>query len=223
MSAPTASASRRRVLLVVAAVVVVVVLANVLIGKFAAGLQFDIRPSNEDMVHRTLMTSAVLYMLLIAIPFVPAVEVGLVLMALFGPAVAVLVYICTVAGLLASYLVGQLIPLRAVSRLCAELRLRRTAALLEEIAPLDRDARLEFLLRHSPRRVVPTLLRHRHVALMVALNLPGNFVLGGGGGIALTSGLSRLYSTAGFIAAVAIAVAPVPLAVLVLGKEILSG
>ena len=35
---------------------------------------------------------------LIAIPFVPGVEVGLALIAMLGPAIALLVYVATVAG-----------------------------------------------------------------------------------------------------------------------------
>jgi hypothetical protein len=69
--------------------------------------------------------------------------------------------------------------------------------------------------------VVPFLLRHRYLALAIALNLPGNFLLGGGGGIALLAGVSRLYAVPGFLATVTCAVAPVPLAVLMFGPEIL--
>ena len=43
--------------------------------------------------------------------------------------------------------------------------------------------------------------------------MPGNVLIGGGGGIAMVAGLSRLYSLAGFLLAVGVAVAPVPLAV----------
>jgi hypothetical protein len=47
----------------------------------------------------------------------------------------------------------------------------------------------------------------------VALNLPGNTLLGGGGGIALMAGLSGLYPMPAYLTTVAIAVAPVPLLV----------
>jgi hypothetical protein len=59
--------------------------------------------------------------------------------------------------------------------------------------------------------------------LAIVLNLPGNIVIGGGGGIALMAGASRLYSVPGFLVTIVLAVAPVPLAILVFGKEILSG
>ena len=66
--------------------------------------------------------------------------------------------------------------------------------------------------------MVPVLLRHRYLALGVAFNLPGNTLLGGGGGIALAAGMSGLYPLLAYVAVVAIAVAPVPLLVL-LGAE----
>jgi len=45
---------------------------------------------------------------------------------------------------------------------------------------------------------------------MLVLNLPGNSLVGGGGGIAFIAGLSGMFSYIGFILAIAIAVAPVP-------------
>ena len=53
--------------------------------------------------------------------------------------------------------------------------------------------------------------------LGLALNLPGNTLVGGGGGIAMVAGLSGLVSPLGFLVTVAVAVAPIPLLFLVLG------
>jgi hypothetical protein len=53
----------------------------------------------------------------------------------------------------------------------------------------------------------------------VAINLPGNIVIGGGGGIALMAGLSRLFSPSGFVVTVAIATLPIPLAWLIFGEN----
>jgi hypothetical protein len=58
------------------------------------------------------------------------------------------------------------------------------------------------------------LLKHRHVAVALALNTPGNIVLGDGGGIVMAAGFSRLFSLPGFAVTVMLAVAPVPLAIL---------
>ena len=52
---------------------------------------------------------------------------------------------------------------------------------------------------------------------------PDNFVIGGGGGISLIAGVSKLYSAPGFLMTMAIAVAPIPMAILIFGKNFLSG
>ncbi len=215
-------ADHKRVIIALAMLVLLIIAANRLAGEIALALRFEVRPSNEDLVHRALMTAAITYFALIAIPFVPAVEIGLALIAVFGPAVVFLVYVSTIAGLSLSFLVGRLISLPALGWLLHELRFRRASALLARLESMDTNARLALLVQSSPSRAVPVLLRHRYLALAIALNLPGNFVIGGGGGIALTAGVSRLYSVAGFLLTVSIAVAPVPLAVLIYGKEILG-
>jgi hypothetical protein len=45
------------------------------------------------------------------------------------------------------------------------------------------------------------------------LNIPGNIVIGGGGGIAMIAGLTGLYSFPRYLLTIAIAVAPIPLAI----------
>ena len=100
---------------------------------------------------------------------------------------------------------------------------RALAEMLRQIEPLPREDIPEFLAGKSKNRYLGALLQYRYLALAVLLNVPGNFVIGGGGGIALMAGISRLYSLPGILIAVAIAVAPVPLAVTIFGAQILSG
>ena len=78
---------------------------------------------------------------------------------------------------------------------------------------LDEDGRRKYLARQGPRRLVPFLLKHRLITLIVLLNLPGNSLLGGGGGIALITGMSRVMTFPKFLLAAAVAVAPIPLGV----------
>jgi len=202
--------------------IALLVAANFLAHGLADTLSFQIRPSNEDAVHRTITASAVLYSILLALPFVPGAEVGLALMAVFGPPIAVLVYACTVAGLSLSFIAGRLLPLSVLVRLANDMRLDRTTRLFEDIEPLSRQERLEFLAKKAPSRLLPFVLRYRYIALAVALNIPGNFLIGGGGGIGLFAGISRLYTVPGYLLTIVIAVAPVPIAVLVFGAEFLS-
>lgn len=213
---------RWQTLLKITALLLLIVIANIVAAWVTDALKLEIRPSNEDLVHRMIMVSAILYATLIAIPFVPGVEVGLALIAILGPAIALLVYVATVAGLTMSFLIGRMVSMGWLIALFEELKFQRTAQLLGTIQPLSIDDQIAFLVANASNRLVPFLLRHRYLALAIVLNLPGNFLIGGGGGIALLAGVSRLYAVSGFLATVACAVAPVPLAVLMLGEEILS-
>jgi hypothetical protein len=221
--AHSASGIRWRAIVKVLVLAALLVLLNFVARDALEALDFKIRPSNEDAVHRTIMASAALYALLLAVPFVPGAEIGIALMMMLGPPIAVLVYLCTVAGLSLSFVLGRLIPIRVLVRMARDFRLDQTARLLEAMGPLNRNQRLDLLISVSSRRYLPLLLRYRYLALAVALNVPGNYLAGGGGGIALIAGVSRVYSIHGFLLTVLLAVAPVPLAVLVFGTGILPG
>ncbi len=218
-----ATRSRWRAVAKILLLIALLVAANLVARQYLQSLDFEIRPSNEDMVHRTIMASAALYALLLAVPFVPGAEIGLALMAMLGPAIAYLVYLCTIAGLMLAFLVGRLIPLRVLIHLAQDCKLERTANLLHEIAPLDKEARLALLVDKAPKRFLPFLLRHRYLALAAAVNIPGNYLIGGGGGISLMAGISRLFSIPAFLLTIALAVAPVPLAVLIFGTRFIGG
>ena len=68
--------------------------------------------------------------------------------------------------------------------------------------------------RTTAGRLAALLFDHRYLTLAVCLNVPGNSVLGGGGGIALLCGLSRQFSWRSFLLILAIATSPVPILVL---------
>lgn len=142
-----------------------------------------------------------LYIILLAMPFMPGVEVGLALLVVFGAVMAWPVYIATVLALSIAFAVGRL-----ASR-------SRTPALFGKL-PSASDANVIFtdVLRHQPW--FHRLMRFRWLALVALINMPGNTVIGGGGGIAMAVGYSRTFTYPAFIACSAIAVAPVPAAVL---------
>ena len=215
--------SRWRAIARLFALVALLVALNFVARDAIDALDFEIRPSNEDAVHRTIMASAALYALLLAIPFVPGAEIGIALIVMLGPPIAVLVYLCTLTGLTLSFVIGRLIPVSVLVRLARDCRLEKTARLLESIEPLNRNQRLGLLLKLSPNRFFPMLLRYRYFALAVALNVPGNYLIGGGGGIALVAGASRVFSVPGFLLTILLAVAPVPLLVLIFGAGIVDG
>ncbi len=209
-----------RGLLRIGIAVSLVVAANFAAAWLIEALNFDIRPTNEELVHRTLMAAAAAYSALLAVPFVPSVEIGLAIIGLLGIRIVPLIYVCTVAGLTLSFLVGRLLPFSWIVGFFNFLKFKRVSAFLAKLEPLDTQARLDFLVGQAPNRAVPLLLQHRHLTLAVLLNLPGNIVLGGGGGICLAAGLSRLVSLPGFLITVMLAVAPVPVAILLFGANL---
>jgi hypothetical protein len=153
------------------------------------------------------------YILLMAIPFVPGVEIGISLMMIEGGAVVPVVYIATLAGLLLAYFVGRKLDCLVFKRVMTDLHLSRVSNLIELIAPLSGPQRLQLLHERLPNWLPPTLIRYRYVVLALLLNVPGNAVIGGGGGLALIAGFSRLYSVKSTLITFAIAVSPVPVMV----------
>ncbi len=169
-------------------------------------------PAHGASLHWMIAATILVYAVVMAVPFVPAAEIGLTLLLLFGPQVALLVYLSTVLALMLPYLIGRAVPPDLCARALGFFGLRRASDLAQRLAALDANARLELLLARAPARFIPALLRHRYLALAVVLNLPGNTLLGGGAGIALCAGICGLYPSRGFVVAVAIAVAPMPIA-----------
>lgn len=204
------------------AVLALIIMANYLVQEIKAALDFELRPSNEEMVHRSIMIAAAAYTLLLAVPFVPGAEIGLAMIALLGPPISVLVYGCTVVGLSLSFAVGRLMPFSYLVWLASLLHLHRLSRLLADIEPLKPNEKLAFMTRRAPTRFVPMILRYRYLALALVLNLPGNVIIGGGGGIALVAGLSRMFSIPAFVATIILAVLPIPLAVFLFGVTVIA-
>ena len=150
------------------------------------------------------------YVILMSIPFVPGIEVGLALLMVFGADVAVFVYVCTLMALSLSFFAGRAIPLSMLARIMSFLHLQKAELLMIQLQGVERKHLIDVLLSHAPHRIIPFLIRHRFIALVLLLNLPGNALIGGGGGIGLIAGLSRLFSYSQFLFAISIAVAPVP-------------
>ena len=211
---------RWRLLFTITLVVAFVIFVNYFVQWLGLQLQLEVRPSNEHMIHRIIIISIVAYTLLIAIPFVPSVEIGLGLILLLGADLAPLVYLFTIVGLSLGFIVGRLIPEASLQKFLEDLSLTRASRLVETLKAMSTDERLEMLVSRAPARFVPTLVRHRYVSVAVALNIPGNTVIGGGGGIALAAGMSRLFEFWPFLLTLVIAVAPVPLLIVLCGTDI---
>lgn len=158
------------------------------------------------------------YALLIAVPFMPGIEIGISLLMLKGAQIAPLVYLATILGLLLAYAAGRFTPYRWLHDVLADLRLKRACDMVDSLEPMSRDERLHHLTDRAPTWLRPIVGTGRYVLLGVLLNVPGNAVIGGGGGIAFIAGFSRLFRPGLTVLVIVVAVLPVPLAVWFLGK-----
>lgn len=165
-----------------------------------------------------VMMGIALYTVLMALPFIPGMEISLALFAAFGQQVAIYIYAATVLAFCVSFLIGRLVDARIVAFCLGYAGLQRAEKLVRRLEHLNRDERLDMLMENAPKRFIPFLLKHRHIAIAVAINLPGNALIGGGGGIALLAGMSGLYRFPHYLVSVSLAVAPVPLAVLLMAN-----
>jgi hypothetical protein len=197
--------------LICAALLAVYLVGQVLVERVVQQFDLVMHVRSEPMFHRLIMTASGIYIALLAMPFMPGAEIGISLILVLGAKICLLVYVCTVVALVPPYIAGRLIPPRYCARAFEFLGLNRAQRLIERVAPLSAEQRLAFLLDNAPTRFGPFLVRHRFLTLAVLLNLPGNIIIGGGGGIALIAGMTGLYSLPAYLTTIAVAVAPIPL------------
>ena len=209
-----------RLILVVLVIVVVAYFANQAGGWISQWLKTEIMPENEDVIFGAPIAAMILYAVLISLPFVPGVEIGLGLLVMFGTPIAIPVYISTIIGLTMGFVIGRLVPEKVVCGCFDFLGMTRISKTLGDMMRMPVRKRLNLLVDRAPSRIVPFLLRHRYIAIAVAFNIPGNSVIGGGGGIAFIAGLSRLFGFPLYLLAVAIGVSPVVILFLIFGPSI---
>lgn len=211
-----------RIVMVIAVFIVIAYLANQAGDWISDRLKMEITPENESIIFGATVFAIVLYALLISLPFVPSAEIGLGLMVMFGTPMAIPVYISTIIGLTLGFLLGRLVPEKTICGCFDFLGMTRISRLVHDLAKKPVSERLDMLVGRAPSRFVPFLLRHRYIAIAVAFNIPGNSVVGGGGGIAFAAGASRLFSFSLYLLAVVIGVSPVVILFLIFGPSILG-
>lgn len=169
--------------------------------------QLDMSPMLSSLLeqasksHATGLVLLLLYTVLLAMPFVPGAEIGLALLVVFGAVMAWPVYVATVLALSIAFAIGRLASGH------------HTRPAFGTVSPSS-DPILVFEDRLHHRRWCHRLMRYRWLALVALINMPGNTVIGGGGGIAMAVGYSRTFTYPTFLACTAVAVAPVPTLVL---------
>lgn len=168
-----------------------------------------------------IVTLLIGYAILIAIPFVPGVEIGAALLMIQGAEAAPLVYLATLLGMTLAFLVGQYLSLDWMSARCDNLRLFRLCMLVQKIQQTRREERLIAIQNRLPKWLSPLMVQYRYLTVGAVINLPGSIAIGGGGGIMLAAGLSRLFHTGWMIVTIALATLPIPLAVWIMGTDIM--
>ncbi len=157
-----------------------------------------------------LIGGGLLYVLLLSLPFVPGVELGVLLMCVFGQQGVILVYLATVAGLNLAFLMGRLMPQKWLESRLQKLGFTQTC----DNSTNEIDDVLDSLSRRPKfcqSRLGCFLSTYRYLTIAILFNLPGNYLIGGGGGISLACGISRRISWIWFLLTVILAVSPVPL------------
>ena len=162
-----------------------------------------------------LVLLAVAYAVALAVPFVPGMVLGLLIMLALGTAGVVVAYAATLIGLSLAYTVSRVLPARLI---LAHLT-SAEPALLRQDMPVAMPAMISAsrLGRGAPPRWLALLSAHRYLELAVSLNLPANAVVGGGGGgggIALLCGMSGQFARWAYLLTIAIATSPVPILML---------
>ena len=198
-------------LLKLSSIVLLIILANIGISWLIDQLGFQFYPRNFKMVERAIIVGLILYICLMVIPFLPGIEIGLILMILLGPQGAVLVYLCTLVALTLSFGLGRIFPPHLLASLLGWLHLSRAESLLRKFDATPPEQRLEFIAGETSTGTMPALLKRRYLVLAALLNLPGNVVIGGAGGIAMMAGMSQLYSFPKYLLLVSVAVLPGPI------------
>jgi hypothetical protein len=188
--------------------------------QLSAWSLIDVRPINEPEIHRVVMAVSAVYVAASALPFVPGAEIGLALIAVFGGRIVFLVYFSMVLALVLAYLVGRFIPIQILATLFAFVGLHRAHELVHAFADVDEIDRVGLLVQNAPGKWGPFLVRNRYIALAVAFNVPGNSLVGGGGGLGLLAGMSGVFAFIPYCLTVGLAISPIPLLILLTGYQI---
>lgn len=155
-----------------------------------------------------MVTTGAIYAMCLAVPFVPGVEIGLLLMVVFGRSGILMAYLATIVGLTLAFSIG--LYLRSHFKNNSVLLAWRNKARQYQ---QDADKRLSayrlgaWIQAHLDRKkpLYPYLLTG------ILFNIPGNWLIGGGGGIALMAGLSGQLRWGPFVLTVMLATSIIPL------------
>ena len=177
-------------------------------------LHHQLLPINTQQTHLVITTLIFIYAICMILPYLPAIELGLFLLAMLDIPGILMLYLVTVAALSLSYGIGRMVPVSALRALFQFLHFQKASELICSGSECDEKGQIDRFIEHAPKRFIPFLLNHRYCVFAVVINTPGNMIIGGAGGIALMSGMSRMFGTGKFLVTVLVAVSPLPIIVI---------
>lgn len=195
-----------RLFMVIAIVVVIAVWMDHWIrGELGVGEKI-LEMAQDKWGIGVLVVGGSIYILLLSLPFVPGIELGILLMCVFGKEGIVFVYVATVIGLVIAFLMGRMLPEKWVDSLSKKLGFSRSG----DGRPDELLVMLGRFFRNK-KRLGTLFPGYRYLVIGILLNMPGIYIVGGGGGISFACGISRSISFKLFLLTVVLAVSPVPL------------
>ena len=216
---PTWREALPRLALKLGVLVAIVFLSHYLID-FALSWAETLPPHAEARAERLILLAIFLtYALLIALPFVPGIEIAIALLVLQGPQFALPIYLATLGGLSLAFMAGRMVPIGSLRRFFLDLHLTRAAALVDRLGPMGPAQRVRELQRALPRKHARLALRYRYLGLALLINMPGSGLIGGGGGICLMAGMSGVFTPRITLPTIAVAILPFPLFMWVAGTS----
>ncbi|EYD73416.1 hypothetical protein [Limimaricola hongkongensis] len=205
------------------ALLAVLVAANLWLAFWMRDLAAEMAEQGRmELFGAAVVGLLLVYALVLAIPFVPGAEIGLALLMAHGPAAAPFVWGATALGLLIAFGAGRALAAPRICRALERVGLDRAAAALARLRETDPELRMRRLEASVPGWARSWVLRRRYLLLALLVNLPGNSLIGGGGGILLAAGLSRLFHPLPVLVTLALATAPLPVLVMLIGPGILG-
>ena len=106
-------------------------------------VQTILSPESLGLDMLSIALAAFLYMIVLALPFVPAIELGILIMGLFGQLGIIIAYMATIGGLSLAFTTARFLPASICNSWNSENRVLIFSILIENIFRAD-DGRHRF-------------------------------------------------------------------------------
>ena len=154
---------------------------SITLSKHSSSITEAITYVNNNMVLMALILLA--YSLLLAIPYIPSAEIAFCLLLVLGIESAYVVYLSTIFGLFLPYCFGRYWSEKHDTQIEGVIAGSRFLKRVNTMSPI--------------------------LSLILLLNMPGNTILGGGGGIAAVYGSFKIISPLEYLLSISIAALPI--------------